>query len=210
MTDPVYNWLGAYIDGELHGERLQQVEAHLADCAECQVELRHLQILSAALKDAALPEEFSTPEHFTARVMLTLPRQKLPAFSQREISQNNLAAMKLTSWFWLAPAAILIVWVFVQAVLLSGWVVSGANGMGLLGNLSSYLAPNPLGGWFSSGISLLDGKLSESSKDLLQVLQQGEQLGWQVFLSFIIQATLVLLFWSSMAGWWIIHQQENS
>ena len=46
MAEHVLDWLGAYLDGELAGQRLKLVEDHLAACPECQAELSALSHLS--------------------------------------------------------------------------------------------------------------------------------------------------------------------
>jgi hypothetical protein len=49
----VLEWLEAYLDGELKGGRLHQVEAHLQVCEDCRAELLALRQLSALLQAAA-------------------------------------------------------------------------------------------------------------------------------------------------------------
>jgi anti-sigma factor RsiW len=46
MSTHVSEWLNAYHDGELRGNRLQYVETHLAECELCQAELESLDNLS--------------------------------------------------------------------------------------------------------------------------------------------------------------------
>ncbi|HEX6035240.1 MAG TPA: zf-HC2 domain-containing protein, partial [Anaerolineales bacterium] len=72
MPKHVTEWLGAYADGELRGNRLQHVKEHLAECEVCQLELESLDRLSSLLQEAPLPE-FSPPERFAAQVGLRLP-----------------------------------------------------------------------------------------------------------------------------------------
>ena len=50
MIEHVNEWLGAYLDGELRGLRLRQVESHLAECSVCHSELESLRNLSALLR----------------------------------------------------------------------------------------------------------------------------------------------------------------
>ena len=49
QSDTLREWLGAYMDGELNTERRAWVERHLADCAECRLELDELRRLSRLL-----------------------------------------------------------------------------------------------------------------------------------------------------------------
>ena len=51
MSNHVTEWLSAYLDGELKGRQLQQVEEHLAECEACQAELDSLQGLSGLLHE---------------------------------------------------------------------------------------------------------------------------------------------------------------
>ena len=50
MSEHVLDWISAYHDGELHGDRLRWVEAHLHTCADCQAELAALQNLAVRLQ----------------------------------------------------------------------------------------------------------------------------------------------------------------
>ena len=75
MPKHITEWLNAYLDGELHGNRLQHVEAHLAECRACQSELKALERLSGLLHEIPAPE-FTSPERFAAQVNLRLPHQQ--------------------------------------------------------------------------------------------------------------------------------------
>ena len=39
MSNHIIEWLNAYVDGELKGMRLRQVDEHLTECEACQAEL---------------------------------------------------------------------------------------------------------------------------------------------------------------------------
>ncbi|MFQ5802096.1 MAG: zf-HC2 domain-containing protein [Candidatus Methylomirabilales bacterium] len=51
--------LGTYVDGELKGSQVRQLEAHLTGCGECRLELANLQnlhgLLRHGLRDPAVP-----------------------------------------------------------------------------------------------------------------------------------------------------------
>lgn len=107
MNHPDGIWLSAYHDGELRGERLRFVEAHLAACATCRKELEALQGLSRALKEVPSSPVQSSPAVFRSRVLSRLgedPEQ--PPWWR---------ALRLT--WQLSPLAVLLVWAFVQAML---------------------------------------------------------------------------------------------
>ena len=59
MSNHVIEWLSAYLDGELKGKQLHQVEEHLAECEACQAELDSLQGLSSLLQE--VPEAEVAP-----------------------------------------------------------------------------------------------------------------------------------------------------
>jgi Putative zinc-finger len=55
------NQISSYIDGELHGDELVQLEQHLADCADCQASLAAMQKMVKAVR--AMPP-VRTPRSF--------------------------------------------------------------------------------------------------------------------------------------------------
>jgi anti-sigma factor RsiW len=75
MSKHITEWLNAYLDGELHGSRLHQVEIHLTECQVCQTELESLERLSSLLQEVPAPE-FTSPERFAAQVNLLLPHEQ--------------------------------------------------------------------------------------------------------------------------------------
>lgn len=75
MNTHINQWLAAYHDGELRGRRLAQVEAHLAECPDCQGELEQLQALSALLAEAPEAPSLTTTDRFAAQVGLRLSRR---------------------------------------------------------------------------------------------------------------------------------------
>jgi anti-sigma factor RsiW len=188
MSNHITEWLNAYLDGELKNGRLHQVEAHLADCAECQAELDSLQDLSSLLHRAPVPE-FISSERFAAQVSLRLPREQ-PKPSRRSA---------LNVGWWLIPIGLLILWVLINT---STWVsqaVSTANEFGLLRN-----AP----GW------LLDDSLSEDSWSArlaewgllngsgLQLAEATEAFVQNTLPRIVWQGSIALLYLSWVALWW--------
>jgi len=67
--------LSAYIDGELEAAAAERLEAHLAACEGCRLELQQLRATAAALRDlpeAEAPRSFTlSPERAAARRPLT-------------------------------------------------------------------------------------------------------------------------------------------
>src|SRR5512134_612818 len=101
MSNHVTEWLNAYLDGELHGQRFHQVKEHLAQCKACQAELESLQGLSALLEEVPVAELSST-ERFATQVNLLLPQKRIPP------PQPQLFEV---GW-WMIPVSLVAVWVF--------------------------------------------------------------------------------------------------
>jgi anti-sigma factor RsiW len=126
MSEHVLDWIGAYHDGELRGDRRRSVEAHLRTCAACQAELEVLQALSARLQANPPMPARTPPERFVSQVRLRLGQQ--PAVASR-------ARLRQAAGLWL-PLGVLGMWALGQAVLavsglvlLSLWGASARPGM---------------------------------------------------------------------------------
>ncbi len=185
MNEHVTAWIGPYHDGELGEAGRKKVEAHIQTCADCRSELEAMQALSNLLREApALPEE-AHPERFVSQVQLRIGAQ--PA---RPLWQRGLR----TSW-WLAPAGVVGMWAFGQAVLLVGGFLSlllpalgRPSGLGALkgaavwwqinGSLALFFALNLglslftavlLGGWLASWWA------AQKRKQLEPVIQSGSE-----------------------------------
>ena len=123
MSEHVLDWIGAYHDGELHGDRLRHVEAHLRTCSACQAELEALRALTIRLQgDPPMPARTPT-EQFVAQVRLRMVHQ--PAAASR-------ARLRQATGLWL-PLGVLVLWALGQAVLAVGGlmllVLWGANAL---------------------------------------------------------------------------------
>jgi anti-sigma factor RsiW len=193
MSEHVSEWLGAYADGELAGQRLHQVRAHLASCAACRHELGQIRRLSCLLETTApTPEPALPTERFLAQVNLRLPQgQQAEAGSgQRALGLGGASAwQRALDLAWrLAPLLLLAGWAFAQAVLAvtgvavtlldSGVVAAAWPGL-------SWLAPR-----------------AQAGSDLLQrLLHLGEPLGIILVWDVIISAAVALLCWGWLAGW---------
>src|SRR5678815_4630404 len=121
MSNHVTEWLNAYLDGELKGNRLQHVQEHLAECTTCQDELDTLQSLSGLLQTVPAPE-FPSPERFVTQVNLLLPQKRITTPGTRLFE---------VGW-WLIPVGLLAVWVFISTAALLGDAMSAAKNFGLL------------------------------------------------------------------------------
>lgn len=130
MTEHVTQWLNAYHDGELHGRKLAQVQAHLAECAACQADLESLKALSDLLGQDAFPALSATPEQFVAQVGLRLPRR------------SGHAAKKRPAWALNAlPVGVFAGGVFLQGVALVSSLLLLLDWLGVGGETLAGLMP---------------------------------------------------------------------
>jgi anti-sigma factor RsiW len=122
--DPVREWLSAYHDGALRGERLAWVADHLATCPGCQAELAALESLSRLLQADPVPLPAASlaagsPQRFAARVVRQLP----PPRPDRWARLLDLGLRQ-------APLLLFAGWAFVQAVLLvAGALLAGQRAL---------------------------------------------------------------------------------
>jgi anti-sigma factor RsiW len=196
MSEHVHEWLNAYFDGELRGNRLHQVEAHLAECELCQTELESLDRLSNVLHEVPAPE-FMPEERFAAQVRLRLPHK------QTFVSRKQV----MEAGWWMIPVGLLGAWVFIGTALFVSDIVSTVSNLGLLSNLS---------GWLASGSSA--NATWTATLGQFGVLR-GSILNWaetteaftRTSLPFIIlQVSIALLYLSWIAIWWVRHQRQGS
>jgi predicted anti-sigma-YlaC factor YlaD len=191
MSRHVSEWLNAYHDGELRGNRLHQVEAHLAECELCQTELESLEGLSNLLHEVPAPKMIS-PERFAVQVNLRMPHT-LTIISRRQVMEIG---------WWLIPVGILGAWVFISTSTALSGVLYEANRLGLLNSISGWIAFSP-----SSQISLAatlaqSGLLSGNSLNWAETTETFTritlpQIGWQI--------SIALLYLSWIAIWWVRH-----
>ena len=178
MSEHVVDWIGAYRDGELHGDRLRRVEAHLGTCAACQAELAALQNLAVRLQANPPMPARTPPEQFVAQVQLRLPPRSAPVPGRQRVRQ--------AAGLWL-PLGALALWAFGQAVL----VVSGlALGVAAVPAAIPVVLP-PLPGLGALPL-------------LVALAQPAGWGGWLALLALNTGLTAVaaMLVWGCLAGWW--------
>jgi anti-sigma factor RsiW len=190
MHEKMQPLLNAYLDGELHGQRLREMETHLASCAVCRNELRELRLVSDLLQSDPGPQVTST-EHFVSQLTLSLPRRTL---GDRSPKPSTLV-------WWLIPVGLLGALFFVQTVFTLTDLVSAANMAGLLGHAASWLSN---GGqeslWFSTATSLIVGQAA-GSQPTLSLLNNVSVFAANMLGGFIWQAVIVLLYWAWLFFW---------
>ena len=196
MSDHVFDLLGAYLDGELHGGQLRKVEMHLEECQDCREEYQSLQTLSWTLQAAPAPD-FPTSERLAADVALRLPRVPVKPVSRRVLEFG----------WWLVPAGLIATWVFIGTTILVSEMVTTASEFGLLQSISAQLIPNSLAGAYWSSTLGQFGILSGSSLQWAEITETFTRatvplITWQV--------SIALLYLSWMAIWWARHTRRGS
>ena len=195
MSNHMTEWLNAYLDGELKGGRLHQVETHLAECVECEAELQSLQNLSSLLHEVPAPE-FTSPEKFAAQVSLRLPHEQ-PKASKRKAQE--------VGW-WMIPVSLLLLWIFIGTSELVGNVISTANEFGLLSDAPVWLVTDSSTGAFWSGTL---GEFGLLSGDSLHWAELTEAFTRNKLPQIVWQAALALLYLSWIAIWWARHTHQE-
>jgi anti-sigma factor RsiW len=195
MSEHVMELLNAYLDRELRGSHLQQVEAHLAECQVCREELEALARISSLVREIPAPE-FMPVERFTAQVNLRLPLRRTGPPQSR---------LREAGW-WMIPVGLLVAWVFVSTAFFVSDVLSAAGNMGLLASVSDWMTFDSAS---QADWSALLGQVGALS---------GERLGWAILteaftrtslLQIILQASIALLYLSWMAIWWTRRQRQG-
>lgn len=188
MPNHVTEWLNAYLDGELRGHRLHQVEEHLAECKACQVELRSLQDLSGLLHKVPAPE-FTSPERFATQVNLLLPQRPVTAPSSRLFE---------IGW-WMIPVGLLAAWAFVSTTSIVSNMISAANNFGLVDSANTLLisgASDPVN-WISTL-----GQFGFLEGNNLQWFKMTENYSRNVIPQFVWRVSIALLYLTWIAIWW--------
>jgi hypothetical protein len=150
------------------------------------------------VQQVPLPEALPSAERFTAQVMLRLPRQ------QTQPVQRSMPEM---GW-WLAPAALLVAWAFVQAVF---WLSTGiwtAGEVGLLGETAAWLAPKAQGTGMLTGTLQWLGVMPGGSMQQIAGLSEG--IGWNLLLQLVLEGGLALLYLGWLVTWWQRRQHVNA
>lgn len=195
MSKHATEWLNAYLDGELHGNRLHQVEEHLAECKTCQAELETLQGLSRLLHEVHAPE-FRSPDRFAAQVNLLLPQRQLTP-SRRKILE--------VGW-WMVPIGLLTAWVFISTSFFVDDILSTANRFGLLSSVSDWIV---FGSSSNATWSATLGQLGILSGNTLNWAESTEAFTKSSLLQISLQVSIAMLYLSWIAIWWTRHRRQG-
>ena len=186
--------LSAYLDGELHGTRLQELKLHLSACEACRNELKELRLVSYLLQAAPDPE-FMPAGRFASNLSLSLPRRTM-----RDLPQKPGSLV-----WWLVPAGLLAAWFFVQTVFTLTGVLTAAQMTGLLGQAAKWLNGGQETFWFAAVTSLF-GSQAGAVQPALSLLNKLNVYGVNLLDGFLWQALIVLLYWGWLSAWWLMRR----
>jgi len=193
MCEETHALLNAYLDGELRGWRLRELEGHLESCAVCRNELKELQTVSNLLRSAPTPT-FLPAGKFAARLTLQLPRRSL---------RDPLPKPPSWTW-WLVPAGLLGAWFFLRTVFTLATAITAADATGLLGQSSAWFnGSQPQALWYLAVNSLFGSQVSAAQQSTLSLFNQVNTFGGDLLEGFLWQAMIVLLYWVWLAVWWL-------
>jgi hypothetical protein len=197
MSRHVSEWLSAYYDGELHGSRLREVEAHLAECGLCQAELNSLGSLSQILQEVPAPE-LSSPERFASQVNLRLPQKRTAPPANRIFE---------VGW-WMVPVGLLAAWIFISTSSLVSSILSVTNRLGVLSGISDWLSFGPAGDIYLSATLDQSGLLSGNGVSWAETIETLTRTSLPLI---SLQVSIALLYLGWIAVWWVRHtRQEHS
>ena len=188
MSNHIIEWLNAYVDGELKGMRLRQVDEHLTECEACQAELDSLQGLSSLLQEVPVPE-FTPNEKFVSQVNLRLPQKQIKSTRSKVVE---------VGW-WMIPVGLLTAWIFFSTAILVSDMVSTADSFGLLDSTSALLVDNTTDNavWTSTL-----GQFGVLQGDSLQWAERTESTTRNVLPQFVWQVSIAILYLTWIAIWW--------
>ena len=201
MPDQISPKLGAYLDGELDRRGQNEVRAHLETCPACRAELEELRNLSRLLRAAPLPEFIPTAD-FKAQLMLQLPRSEHQAQNHERLeSRRTLSGGSLLPW--LAPALVLVGWIFFQGVLGLTSLAALASQAGLLEGVAAWVSGGPQQMlWFATAQAAFGGLLSPNGQAGLTVLNDTSLVALSIILALLWQVGAALLYWGVLTLLW--------
>ncbi|HJQ13350.1 MAG TPA: zf-HC2 domain-containing protein [Anaerolineales bacterium] len=195
MSDHVSEWLSSYLDGELHGSRLERVNMHVAECDACRAELASLEKISNLLQEVP-SAAFTPPERFAAQVRLRLPHQRTVTPGKKLLE---------ISW-WMIPVGLLTLWIFINTSFFIYDALSVVNNFGLLTGVSPWMRFGILGAadWSSTlgQIGILEG-------NSLALAASTETFTRASLTQITLQVSIALLYLSWIAIWWAHYQHQQ-
>jgi anti-sigma factor RsiW len=200
MKAHVTQWLGAYLDGELSGRRLDRVESHLSKCSFCQGELEHLRTLGALLQEAPGVEGSLSPKRFVSQVGLRLPRRQVRPPAQRALE---------IGWK-MVPAGLLFSLAFVHSVFLVAGAIQVALWIGVGGEVAALLLPGSSGGLSLPDLSTLSqASVGGAFETISALVQSSSALAWLPVLYLCLLLVIGMLYCSWLASWWARRRHQQ-
>ncbi len=191
MHEDLYPLLNAYLDGELHGTRLREMELHLSSCEICQGELNELRRISIFLQAAPAPQ-FTPAERFVSNLTLSLPRRLQQAQPLKPAS------------LWLVPAGSLGLWFFLRTVFELSNLIYMANESGVLGHAFPWFSNGSQETiWFALTTNLLGAHLTGNEHLALSLLNGINIFGSDLLWGLLWQAALIMFCLGWLAIWWM-------
>lgn len=194
MSNHVTEQLNAYMDGELKGKQLRQVEDHIVTCEACQTELESLQGLSALLQEVPGPEVTSN-ERFVTQVNLLLPERRTATTRNRILE---------VGW-WMIPVGLLAAWIFISTSSLISNAVSVADNFGLLDSTTAFISASSESATWTSRL----GQVGVLKGESLQWAETTESFTRNVLPRFIWQVSIALMYLTWIAIWWSRHTLQG-
>ena len=188
MSHHVSEWLNGYHDGELHGSRLRQVEAHLAECQVCREELQSLDSLSILLHEVPAVEMTSV-ERFASQVNLRMPDRQITV-SRKQI---------LDVGWWMIPVGLFAAWVLFSTAFTLREVVSIAGNLGMLSSITNWAI---FGSTSEPVWSATLGQYGLLSGNTLHWAEATEVFTRTSLPQISLQASIAMLYLSWIAIWW--------
>jgi len=195
MSKHVTEWLNAYLDGELRGNRLQQVEEHLAECQTCQAELVSLKKLSSLLHEVPA-HELASPERFVSQINLLLPHKQTTTSGKKILE---------IGW-WMIPVGLLATWTLINTSVLVSDIVSAANRLGLLSSVPNWMVFGSSSNHFWSATLGQFGILSGNSLNWAEATEIFTRTSLP---QFSLHVSIALLYLSWIAIWWARHTRQG-
>jgi len=194
MPEHITPQLNAFLDGELGQNAQAEASAHIQTCQSCREELEALRRVSHILRTAPQPD-FMPAETFKDRLMLQLPRRD-------EVLPE---AAHTHSWLlpWMAPAFVLIVWIFIQVALNLTGVVSLASQAGILsGALAQAAGSTQQMQWFAAAQSAAANLLGVQVPASLKLLNSAGVFANNVATLMVWQLCAAALYWGALTLLW--------
>jgi len=187
FADHPEGFIEPYLDGELDPNQAAMVEAHLADCAECQRKVEERQRVSYLLGEW---QPAST--RFSEAVFMERLATQLTQYPQKKRTDIS----SIIQFFWgLTPILLLSGLVFLITVQLT------SNLIGLIPGTEYLLASRPslISKWVD---------LPEMMKPLFRIFLDFNLMRWNWLNNMIAIFALALAYLGWLSTWWVSNRQE--